>query len=96
MAFVQTTQWLQRFRAHERHITDRGSECLRVFLERYEADFLTPCDVLGAVQGHEAGERMEGCQALVPCRNSAAPTLLQMKEEAEATYVVERQRGTKV
>lgn len=30
--------------------------CLRAFLERYEADFLTPSDVLGAVQGHETGE----------------------------------------
>jgi hypothetical protein len=55
--------------------------CLRAFLERYEADFLTPSDVLGAVQGHEAGQRVEGCQALVPCRNGAAPALLQMKKE---------------
>jgi hypothetical protein len=58
-----------------------SGECLRAFLERYEADFLTPCDVLGAVQGHEAGQRAKGCQALVPCRNGAAPTLLQMKKE---------------
>src|ERR1051326_7133 len=40
---------------------------LRAFFERYEADFLTPSDVLGAVKGHKAGKRVDGCQALVPC-----------------------------
>ncbi len=39
--------------------------CLRAFLERYETDFLTPSDVLGAVKGHEAGQRVDRRQALV-------------------------------
>ena len=54
---------------------------LCAFLKRYDADLFAPSDMFGAVQGHEAGQRVEGCQALVPCRNGAAPALLQMKKE---------------
>ena len=77
----------------ERHITE--SACVH-FLKgmRQISSHHAMCS--GLCQGHEAGQRVEGCQALVPCRNGAAPTLLKMKEEAEATYVVERWRGTKV
>ena len=39
-----------------------SGRCLRVFLERYKADFFAPSDVLGAVQGHEAGQRVEGAR----------------------------------
>jgi len=54
---------------------------LRAFLERYNADFFAPGDMFGTVRGHEAGQGMNGCQALVPSRNGTAPALLQMTKE---------------
>jgi hypothetical protein len=58
-----------------------GDGLLSAFLEGYRADLSAPSDILGAVQCHKTGQRVDGCQTLVPSRNRALPAVLKISKE---------------
>src|SRR5437867_13055537 len=58
-----------------------GDRLRSAFFERYRTDFPAPSEMLWAAQPHKAGQRMDGCQPLVPGRNRAIPAVFKISKE---------------